>query len=138
MIDRVPSLRRFAALAATILVALAPAQVGGERLGMLDTLQSGSWELRPREPGAPPLRICIPNGRSLIQLRHKSDTCDRFVIGESAAEVTVQYTCRGRGYGRTRIRRETAQLVQIDTQGIANGLPFEFSAEARRVGQCGI
>ena len=30
-----------------------------------------------------------------------------------ATEVTVQYTCRGRGYGRTHIRRETNRLVQI-------------------------
>jgi hypothetical protein len=50
--------------------------------------------------------------------------------------VVVQYTCRGKGYGRTHIRRETGRLVQIDSQGIAGGLPFEFSAEARRVGDC--
>jgi hypothetical protein len=58
------------------------------------------------------------------------------VIEDRPDVVTVQYTCRGRGYGRTTIRRENAQLVQIDTQGIAEGLPFEFSAEARRVGAC--
>ena len=44
---------------------------------------------------------------------------------------------RGRGYGRTSIRLETDRLVQIRTQGIADGLPFEYSAEARRVGDCG-
>ena len=48
----------------------------------------------------------------------------------------VQYTCRGKGYGRTQIRRESNRLVQIDSQGIADGLPFSFSAEARRVGDC--
>mgnify|MGYP006175199349 CR=1 FL=1 len=34
------------------------------------------------------------------------------------------------------LRRETSRLVQIQSQGIRNGLPFEFSAEARRVGDC--
>lgn len=131
------SLRRFAVLAAAVLLSLVPAHAGSERLGMLDTLQPGTWELRLREIGSQPQRICVPNGRTLIQLRHQADACSRLVIGESASEVTVQYTCRGRGYGRTRIRRETAQLVQIDSQGIADGLPFEFSAEARRVGACG-
>lgn len=126
-----------AALAiATAVLAAVPTRAGSDRLGMLDTLQPGQWELRVREPGAGPQRICIPNGRTFIQLRHQSDVCDRFVVGESAGEVTVQYTCRGRGYGRTRIRREAATLVQIDSQGIANGLPFEFTAEARRVGPC--
>lgn len=123
---------------ATAVLAAVPTRVGSERLAMLDTLQPGQWELRLREPGAGPQRICIPNGRTFIQLRHQSDVCDRFVVGESAAEVTVQYTCRGRGYGRTRIRRETATLVQIDSQGIADSLPFEFTAEARRIGPCGL
>jgi hypothetical protein len=50
--------------------------------------------------------------------------------------VTVQYTCRGRGFGRTHIRRETDRLVQIDTQGIADSRPFAFSVEARRTGDC--
>ena len=75
--------------------------------------------------------------RRLIQLRHPDASCDKVVVQDSPSEVTVQYTCRGRGYGRTHIRKETNRLVQIDSQGIANGLPFEFNAEARRVGDCG-
>jgi predicted subunit of tRNA(5-methylaminomethyl-2-thiouridylate) methyltransferase len=59
------------------------------------------------------------------------------VVEDRADQVTVQYTCRGRGYGRTTIRRETGRLVQIQTQGIAEGLPFDFAAEARRMGDCG-
>jgi hypothetical protein len=50
--------------------------------------------------------------------------------------VTVHYTCPGAGYGRTQIRLESAQLVQVDSQGIAQGFPFDFTAEARRVGSC--
>jgi len=50
--------------------------------------------------------------------------------------VTVQYTCRGLGYGRTAIRRESSRLVQVQSQGIAEGLPFEISGEARRIGDC--
>ena len=53
------------------------------------------------------------------------------------SDVTVQYTCPGRGFGRTHIRRETRRLVQIDTQGVAEGLPFSASIEGRRVGDCG-
>ena len=81
-----------------------------------------------------------PRGFHLLllhHLRHPGPACERFVIEGNASEVVVQYTCRGRGYGRTEIRRETGRLVQIDSRGIANGLPFEFSAEARRIGNCG-
>jgi hypothetical protein len=130
-------LRRLAAavLAAGI-AAAATAQGGGPSLAMLDRLEAGRWEIRLREPGNPSERICVANGRRLIQLRHPDATCERFVIRDAANDVVVQYTCRGKGYGRTHIRRETGRLVQIDSQGIAGGLPFEFSAEARRVGDC--
>jgi hypothetical protein len=58
------------------------------------------------------------------------------VVEDGNEEVTVQYTCRGSNYGRTNIRRESNVLAQVDSQGIANGLPFQFSAEARRTGSC--
>lgn len=129
---------RLAAMAAGAMVALGvPASAQGPSLTMLSSLAPGRWELRIREAGAVPERICLPDARRLIQLRHPQGTCEQFVVQNSASEITVQYTCRGRGYGRTHIRRETDRLVQIDSQGIADGLPFEFSAEGRRVGDCG-
>lgn len=128
--------RQAAAATVVFLLGLAPANGGGQSLGMLDALDAGNWELRVRGEGGAPQRICIDHGRKLIQLRHQADMCDRFVVQDGANEVTVQYTCRGRGYGRTHIRRETSRLVQIDSQGIAKGLPFEFTAEARRIGDC--
>ena len=81
-------------------------------------------------------RICVPHGRQLVQLRHPGPTCDTYVIENQPNEVVVQYTCRGRGYGRTHIRRESNRLVQMDGTGIADGLPFDFAFEARRVGDC--
>lgn len=113
-----------------------PVSGQGTALAMLDQLDAGRWELRMRQAGSPIERLCIPNGRRFIQLRHPGGECQRFIVQDGPSEVTVQYTCRGRGYGRTHIRRETARLIQLDSQGIAEGLPFDFSAEARRVGDC--
>ncbi|TMM48457.1 hypothetical protein FEV51_07110 [Qipengyuania marisflavi] len=104
-------------------------------LAMLDTLNPGGWEVRYRD-SAGAGKVCLRNGRDLLQLRHRGNNCNRFVVEDGAAEVTVQYTCRGNGYGRTSIRKETPSLVQIDSQGIADGKPFQFSAEARRTGAC--
>jgi hypothetical protein len=81
-------------------------------------------------------RICLHGPDTLIQLRHPDQLCEKVVIEDSATDVTVQYTCRGRGYGRTHIRRESGRLLQIETQGIVGGLPFDFAAEGRRVGDC--
>ena len=116
-------------------VLLAVPAMGQNPLGMLDRLQ-GRWELRVREPGGEVQRLCLQDGRRLIQLRHPGTTCNRLIINDANNEVTVQYTCPGRGYGRTEIRMETERLVQIQTQGIAEGLPFSYTMEGRRVGDC--
>jgi hypothetical protein len=124
------------AAAAAFLAIAAPAMGAGSSLAMLDQLDAGRWEVRVREAGAQPQRLCLSSGHRLIQLRHPDMTCERFVVQDSESQVVVQYTCKGRGYGRTEIRRESDRLVQIDSRGIAGGLPFEFSAEARRIGDC--
>lgn len=130
-------LLRFVGAVGAALVGIAvPAQGQGPALAMLDQLDTGRWEMRLRDPGNPTERLCVANGRRFIQLRHPESNCERFIVQDGPNDVTVQYTCRGKGYGRTHIRRETSRLVQIETQGIAAGLPFEFSAEARRVGDC--
>lgn len=103
--------------------------------GPLEALREGQWELRTRGSAAVQ-RLCIGGGLALIQLRHPGRPCERIVLEQTSQALTVQYTCRGNGFGRTHLRRETAQLVQIDTQGIADGLPFDYSAEGRWVGEC--
>lgn len=123
-------------LAGASVALTAPVWGQGPALGMLDRLDHGDWEMRFRDNDGGMKRICVKDGRKLIQLRHPGEKCRRVVVDDSETEVTVQYTCPGDGYGRTRIRRESSRLVQIDSQGIANGLPFAFAAEARRVGEC--
>jgi hypothetical protein len=104
-------------------------------LAMLDTLARGNWTFRIRDDGSLE-RICVRNGTEFIQLRHRQAGCQHFIVTDSANEVTVQYTCRGSGFGRTTIRRESPELVQIQTQGFRNGAPFSFSGEARHSGRC--
>ncbi|WP_240504354.1 DUF3617 domain-containing protein [Tsuneonella mangrovi] len=115
--------------------AFAPAIAQAPALAMLDKLKPGMWEVRFRDSGET-RRICLKTGRELIQLKHGDAACNRFVVEDGPSAVTVQYTCRGNGYGRTNIRQETPTLAQVDSQGIAGGQPFEFLAEARRVGSC--
>lgn len=126
----------FAAVFLAGLTAIAmPAHSQKQSLGMLDELDQGGWELRER--GGAARNICLDSGRRLIQLRHPGAACSSVVIQDVPNEVTVQYTCRGQGYGRTHIRRETNRLIQLDSQGIVNGVPFTVSAEGRKTGACG-
>lgn len=129
--------RRFAVLSLVAMVAAAvPAHGQKPALGMLDALDHGAWELREHGETGAVKNLCLDTGRRLIQLRHQGLACSTVIVEDNANEVVVQYTCRGQGYGRTHIRRETNALIQIDSQGIVNGLPFAFAAEGRRVGNC--
>ena len=116
--------------AATAVPAQAPS------LAMLDRLEKGSWQLRERGKDAVVQTICVGDARRMIQIQHPRSTCSRYIIEDTPNSVTVHYTCPGAGHGRTTIRSETNRLVQIDTQGIAEGRPFSQAIEARRTGGC--
>ena len=107
----------------------------GNALAMLKGLQTGQWAVVSRD-GGPSRTVCLGDTAQLIQLQHAGSSCSRFVVEDAPDKVTVQYTCKGNGYGRTSIRKETKSLVQIESQGIEHGLPFQFKAEARRTGAC--
>lgn len=112
------------------------APASGPSLAMLDQLEKGQWELRDRDDHRLVRASCLGDARSMIQISHARSNCSRYIIEDSTNAVTVNYTCPGAGHGRTSIRRETNRLVQIETQGIADGAPFSRTIEARRVGAC--
>lgn len=128
-----------AVLATTAVAAIGvlglPLAAQSDALSMLTGLTKGEWTVTSRD-GRQIRKICVRSGPELIQVRHSQPNCSRFVVEDGSAEVSVQYTCPGNGYGRTSIRRETSSLVQIESRGIADGLPFEVTAEARRTGTC--
>ena len=112
-----------------------PLLAQGEGLSMLGALTKGEWTIKQRGVTTD-RKICVKSGTDLIQLMHREGGCNQFVVEDGAARVTVQYTCPGNGYGRTSIRRETSGLVQLESQGIHYGMPFQMTAEARRTGTC--
>lgn len=139
MINRTDSRTRALALGVLATVAAlwfaVPGAAQGNGLAMLGTLTKGEWTIKQRG-AAPDRKICVKSGAELVQLMHREAGCSQFVVEDGAARVTVQYTCPGNGYGRTSIRRETAGLVQLESQGIHEGMPFQLTAEARRTGPC--
>jgi len=132
---QVRKLATVGAIGAAAALAAVPGAAQAPELAMLASLAKGAWNLRVRDDGSQQ-RICVRDGQEFIQLRHKQPGCSRFVVRDDASEVVVQYTCRGNGYGRTSIRRESNGLVQIQSQGIIDGAPFSISGEARHAGGC--
>lgn len=140
MTNRTDKTMRRAALAGLVAVAgmiglTLPVWAQGNGLAMLGTLAKGEWTIKQRGSKVD-RKICVKTGAELIQLAHRESGCSQFVVEDGAVRVTVQYTCPGNGYGRTSIRRETGALVQIESQGIRGGMPFELTAEGRRTGPC--
>ena len=115
--------------------ASAPGFAQSPQLALLRSLERGEWTIRFRD-GSPEKKICVRNGRELIKIRHSARNCSQFVVDDTSKMVAVQYTCPAEGYARTTIRKETASLVQITSNGISEGLPFQFEAEGRRTGEC--
>ena len=131
--SRMTGMLRPLGLAAVL--AVIPLAGHAAELAMLDSIAKGAWSLRIRDDSSEQ-RICVRDGRELIQIRHKQPGCSRFIVRDGANEVVVQYTCRGNGYGRTSLRREGNGLVQVESQGIIDGAPFSVSGEARHSGAC--
>lgn len=105
-------------------------------LPLLQKLSRGQWMITPND-GTPARRICLGDPLQLVKLRHvASANCDLLDTESAPDRLVVHFTCRGAGYGRTTIRRETETLLQIESEGVAAGQPFQFRAEARRTGAC--
>jgi hypothetical protein len=123
--------------AAIVLAALAAAGAAATQteLPVLGRLETGLWQLRSLEGGGGMAAICLGDRALLAQLRHRGQDCRRTVVAAGADSVEVRYNCPA-AFGQTTIRVETSRLARVESQGVDNGVPFGFRAEARRVGPC--
>jgi hypothetical protein len=103
-------------------------------LEALSKLERGRWQLR--DSAGQSRSICLGDPSALIQLEHEGVSCEQEILAGDKGGATVQYTCPGRGFGRTSIRIETPRVARVDTQGLVDGRPFSYRAEARKVGSC--
>jgi hypothetical protein len=103
-------------------------------LEALSMLERGRWQLR--DAAGESRSICLGDPTALVQLEHPGVGCEQEIVANEKGRATVQYSCPGHGYGHTSIRVETPRLARIDTQGLADGRPFSYRIEARKVGSC--
>lgn len=125
-----------AMLVGALMTAGGTAAAAPERLIALDTVQPGEWELRPLEKDGGKRRLCVRDPRQLLRTEHARHQCRLFVVKDGPAAASVTYDCAQAGGGRTDVRVETPRLVQIRSQGVADGAPFARVMEARRLGAC--
>ncbi|MPT49300.1 MAG: hypothetical protein E2598_12935 [Sphingobium sp.] len=106
----------------------------------LSRLEKGLWDVRERGSSPrdqrPARRYCVQDMSRLMQINHDGVSCQHYIVSDGADKASITYQCNGKGAGRTDLRVETPRLVQIETQGLAGGMPFSESLEARYVGRC--
>lgn len=124
--------KRFAAI---LVAGLAGAAMAGP-LSALAGLDRGRWQFK--EIGAATGRtMCAPDPMQLIQFNHPGTACARFTIVDAANQVTIQYNCGPRGYGKTTVTVTNPGQIRLDTQGISpDGRPFDSSYEGQYTGAC--
>lgn len=96
----------------------------------------GNWSLRASGSPEAARASCFADTAAFLRLRLRAAQCSRFVIDDTPRLSTVHYTCPGIGHVRTTIHVDTPRSLRIESEGIADGMPFADAYEARRIGNC--
>ena len=119
-----------AALAAAFMLSAA------EPPPMLSQARPGLWEVSGAPGMKAPLRLCIADVTALPRFEHRAHSCTSKVIRQSGSAAEVEYSCGAAGFGHSEVIALTPRSLRIATQGISDGLPFNYVVQARRMGDC--
>jgi hypothetical protein len=108
---------------------------GASRPASLMTVEGGLYEIDRIGKGERP-RLCIADPMVFASYEHRGKPCTRVVISDGPNGAVIHYTCPGGGFGRSTVKALTPRSLRVDTQGIADGAPFQYIFQARRVGDC--
>jgi hypothetical protein len=98
--------------------------------------QPGMWEISGAPGASAAVRQCVTDVALLARFEHRSKMCNATMLRESTTSLTVNYSCAAAGFGRSEIDVITPRSLRISTQGISDGLPFNYVLQARRVDDC--
>ena len=115
--------------AAAFLLAAEPAP-------MFTQTQPGLWEMSGAPGLKAPGRQCIADVQVLARFEHRAKSCTSRVIKQRGSTAHVEYSCGAAGFGHSEVTALTPRSLRIATQGISDGLPFNYVVQARRVGDC--
>ncbi len=95
----------------------------------------GEWEVGKTASGRGE-KVCLPDPAMLMQWEHRGKSCTRDILSSSLDRAELQYACGSSDFGTSRMQVLTPRSIKINTQGIADGLPYGYVIHARRVGDC--
>ena len=119
--------------------AVAAAGGGSERQAsprVLAPIEGGLWEVTQLGSEAKPRRLCLRDVSVLAQYEHMGRECTRITVNEGGKKALMRYTCTAGGFGTSEFEVVTPRSINIKTQGIKDGYPFNRTLLARRAGAC--
>src|SRR4051794_435271 len=102
----------------------------------LGQTQSGLWEISGAPGAKAPIRQCVSSVATLARFQHRTRNCSARVLKNVGSLTAIEYSCGGAGFGHSEIEVITPRSIKISTQGISEGLPFNYVLQARRVDDC--
>ena len=98
--------------------------------------QPGVWEISGAPGTKTPVRQCVADIVALARYEHRAKTCTARILKDDGASTSIEYSCGGAGFGSSQIDVITPRSLRISTQGISDGLPFNYVLQAHRVDDC--
>lgn len=98
--------------------------------------QPGIWEISGAPGAKAPMRQCVPDIAMLARFEHRAKNCTAKILKDDGSSTSIQYSCGGAGFGNSQIDVITPRSLRISTQGISDGLPFNYVLQAHRVDDC--
>ena len=99
-------------------------------------VQPGLWEISGIPGAASPLRQCVADVAVLARFEHRSSNCSSKVLRETGSATEIEYSCGAAGFGSSQVSVITPRALRIATQGISDGLPFNYVLQAHHIGGC--
>ena len=130
-------MRRIRMVAVTIAGAAALVLLGAAvRPSALDKTSPGLWELSGMPNAGTAFRQCVASPAALARVEHRGNSCTQVVIKDNPSWTEIHYTCTNGGFGRSKLTVLTPRSLRIETQGISANYPFNYTIQARRIGDC--
>jgi hypothetical protein len=103
----------------------------------LSRVSGGLWELTGVAGNPGPVRQCFSDIMKLAQYEHRGRTCTHTVVSDDGSSTVINYSCGAAGFGRSRVDVLTPRSLRVSIQGISEQLPFAYTIQAHRLGDCG-
>lgn len=113
-----------------------PILIAAGRPPALAQTQPGLWEISGAPWAKLPIRQCVTDMVLLARFEHRARTCTATVLKDDGTTAAIDYSCGGAGFGHSQIDVLTPRSLRISTQGISDGLPFNYVLQARRIDDC--